>query len=318
MKIDPFILLLLALVAMAWAAPEVGVAGSRVNPSEVASWGVVGVFFFYGLKLSPQQWRAGLSNFRLHALVQLSTFLLFPLLILLVMPHHSPSMVWVGVFFVAALPSTVSSSVVMVSMARGNVAAAIFNASLSSLLGVVLTPLWMSLFISADMGGAPIGSVVVKLCLQVLLPVAAGMFCNRYWGLWAQGHGHALRIFDQAVILSIVYTSFCEGFFSGVFGSVSWTTLLLLGAGMVALFFTVYLIIGGLCRWLHLSQKETTTALFCGSKKSLVHGTVMSKIIVQDAATVSLLLLPIMIYHALQLLIVSFLATRRAKNSTIA
>lgn len=311
-----FIALLLLSIVAAWLAPSLGAANTLFVPSEIAGWGVSIIFLFYGLKLSPEKLRAGLSNIRLHTVVQLSTFVLFTLLVLgamLVVPHWRDNYyLWLGIYFLATLPSTVSSSVVMVSIARGNVTAAIFNASISSLIGVALTPLLMSFFISTDTGGAPLQDIILKLVLQVILPVSVGMVLNRYFGAFADRHRTTLRWFDQIVIIAIVYTAFCEGYTSGIFSSVSMTELVVLTIGMTALFFVVYAIIYGLCKWQKFNRQDSITALFCGSKKSLVHGTVMSRVIVADPSMVSILLLPIMIYHALQLVIVSVIAKRMA------
>lgn len=290
------------------------------SPAELAGWGVGVIFFFYGLKLSPAKLKAGLSNFKLHILIQLSTFVLFPLLVLgamaLVPDWRANYYIWLGVYFVAALPSTVSSSVVMVSLARGNVTSAIFNASISSLIGVLMTPLLMSFFISSANGGAEVSDVVVKLIIQVLLPVGAGMLLNKYLGVWADRHKMMLRWFDQSVIILIVYTAFCEGFAQGIFQSVSTIELLVLTLAMAALFFAAYGIIYAISKFLHFDRQDRITALFCGSKKSLVHGTVMSKVIVSDPSLVSIILLPIMIYHAFQLLIVSIIARSYSQQSS--
>lgn len=312
-----FILLLLLSIILAWLYPNIGVPNVWFSPSEVAGWGVSVIFFFYGLKLSPAKLRIGLSNIKLHVVVQLSTFILFPLLVLgtmMVVPSwQNDYYIWLGVYFVATLPSTVSSSVVMVSIARGNIPAAIFNASISSLLGVVLTPLMMSIFVSADTGGNALEDVILKLILQVILPVGAGMLLNHRLGAAADRHKTMLRWFDQSVIIAIVYTAFCEGFYSGIFSSVSTWTLLVLTLGMTALFMICYYIILGICNIMKFNREDRIVALFCGSKKSLVHGTVMSKVIVSDPSLISIILLPIMIYHAMQLIIVSFIAKQMSK-----
>lgn len=312
-----FILLLLLSILLAWLYPNIGVPNAWFSPSEVAGWGVSVIFFFYGLKLSPAKLRVGLSNIKLHVVVQLSTFVLFPLLVLgtmMVVPSWQNNYyIWLGVYFVATLPSTVSSSVVMVSIARGNIPAAIFNASISSLLGVVLTPLMMSIFVSADTGGNALEDVILKLILQVILPVGAGMLLNRRFGAAADRHKTMLRWFDQSVIIAIVYTAFCEGFDSGIFSSVSTWTLIVLTLGMTALFMICYYIILGICNLMKFNREDRIVALFCGSKKSLVHGTVMSKVIVSDPSLISIILLPIMIYHAMQLIIVSFIAKQMNK-----
>lgn len=313
-----FIALLLLSIVAAWLAPAIGMPNAWFSPSEAAGWGVSVIFFFYGLKLSPTKLRNGLSNVRLHTLVQLSTFVLFPLLVLGVMfavpDWHSNYYLWLGVYFVATLPSTVSSSVVMVSIAKGNLPAAIFNASISSLIGVALTPLLMSFFITSEAGGNSLQDIILKLILQVIVPVGAGMLLNRRFGAAADRHKVMLRWFDQGVIIAIVYTAFCEGFSSGIFESVSTTELIVLTIGMTLLFFVAYYIIYGVCRLLKFNREDMITALFCGSKKSLVHGTVMSRVIVADPSLVSIILLPIMIYHAMQLIIVSFIAKRMGKE----
>lgn len=308
--LDPFIFALIAAIFVAWLFPSLGIERNSINPSAIANWGVGVIFFFYGLKLNGSKLKAGLKNGRLHILIQLSTFILFPLLVWPFMPAE-PNTLWLGVFFVACLPSTVSSSVVMVSLARGNIAGAIFNASLSSLLGVAITPLLMSLYLSGQAGSAPLGDVLIGLVFQVIVPICLGMGLNRWWGEWAEKTKGMLRIFDQTVIIAIVWTSFCEGFSSGIFQSVSWEILLWLIVGMSALFFGAYGIILLLCKLLKFNREDRITALFCGSKKSLVHGTVISKVLVSNSSMTALLILPIMIYHALQLVFVSVIAKTR-------
>lgn len=317
-KVDIFVLLLLLMIVLAWFAPCVGVDNGVFVPSDVANWGVVVVFFMYGVKLSRNNFVDGVRNVKLHALVQGTTFLLFPLLVLMVIygfgMGDNMSMLWLGIFFVAALPSTVSSSVVMVSIARGNVGAAIFDASLSSLLGIVLTPVWMSIFLTTDMGAVGFGDVVLKLIVQVVLPVGIGMTLNSRMSEWVQRHKVGLKWCDQGVILAIVYTSFCEGFYDGIFDGIGWGDLGLLIVGMGLLFGIVYGIITLISGVIGFNREDKIVALFCGSKKSLVHGTVISKVLISDRAAVGVMILPIMVYHALQLVIVSVIATKKGRE----
>lgn len=317
LKDNLFVLLLGVVIFLAYLAPGVGGDYGVVSGSQIAGWGVSFVFFFYGLKLPISEFARALVNVKLHVVVQLATFVLFPLLVLAVVfatgVKVESSAMWLGIFFVACLPSTVSSSVVMVSIAGGNVGAAVFNASISSLIGVFITPLWMSMFMSKVAGGVSFSGVVLELILQVLCPIVLGMLLHKHWGKWANAHSLTLKWFDQSVILAIVYTSFCESFARDMFAGVAVSTLLWLSVGMIGLFFVVYLIIGIVCRWLKFSTQDRIVALYCGSKKSLVHGTVMGKVLVADAALLGVVLLPIMIYHALQLVVVSILAQRQAK-----
>src|SRR5690606_23936109 len=131
--------------------------------------------------------------------------------------NDTNQLLWLGVFYVAALPSTVSSSVVMVSIAGGNMSAAIFNASISSILGVFITPIWMTLFIGATDAEMDTTQVIIKLCFQVLLPVIVGLYLHKWLGHLSERYKGALRLFDQVIILLIVFTSFCESVAGNMF-----------------------------------------------------------------------------------------------------
>lgn len=221
--------------------------------------------------------------------------------------------IWLGIFFLAALPSTVSSSVVMTNIARGNVPAAIFDASFSTLLGVFITPLWMRIFVDAETGGRGFGVVLLSLTAQAILPIILGVLANRRWGEFSRRNEKRLRKFDQATIVLIVYTSFCNSFAEKMFDGLSGGTLLGLSLGMVALFFVVFGIVYVVCRALRFSREDAVATLFCGSKKSLVHGVATSRVILSAPNMAGILILPTMIYHALQLIIVSVIAQRFAK-----
>lgn len=221
--------------------------------------------------------------------------------------------IWLGIFFLAALPSTVSSSVVMTNIARGNVPAAIFDASFSTLLGVFITPLWMRIFVDAETGGRGFDVVLLSLTAQAILPITLGVLANRRWGEFSRRNEKRLRKFDQATIVLIVYTSFCNSFAEKMFDGLSGGTLLGLSVGMVALFFVVFGIVYVVCRALRFSREDAIATLFCGSKKSLVHGVATSRVILSAPNMAGILILPTMIYHALQLIIVSVIAQRFAK-----
>lgn len=315
--IDKFVLAILVVIGFAWAWPGPGAYSGAFSLKLLATAGVSLIFFFYGLRLSLEKLRNGLSSLRLHVLVQASTFILFPLLVLplyMVGRQGELSGLWLGIFFLACLPSTVSSSVVMVSIAGGNIPGAIFNASLSALAGVFLTPLWMSMALGSTGPGPELSGVVLKLALQVLLPVIMGMALHARWGRWAERHKGALRLSDQGVILLIIYTAFCDSFAGHLFAGFRWSLLLLLAVGMVALFGLVFALIGTATRLLGFSREDRITALFCGSKKSLVHGTVMAKVLFAGSGSLGLLLLPLMLYHALQIVLCSVIARRMAEQ----
>jgi sodium/bile acid cotransporter 7 len=149
----------------------------------------------------------------------------------------------------------------------------------------------------------------------VLVPVVLGMLLHGKWGFFAEKYRKQLRYFDQSIILLIVYTSFCESFAKKMFTGYSLSQILILGLGMTALFFLVYMMVKAVCVSLKFSREDTITAVFCGSKKSLVHGTVMSKVLFPGSDIVGIILLPLMLYHALQLITASIIAQYIARNS---
>lgn len=318
--LDGFLISLLGMILLAYLWPLPGTDHSPVPLGTIASVGVSLIFFFYGLRLSPEKLKAGLSNWRLHVLIHLSTFIFFPLLALAIRPFfvgEENQVMWLAIFFLMALPSTVSSSVVMVSIAGGNIPGAIFNASISSLMGVFITPVWMGIVLESGSGEFDFTSVVGKLALQVLLPVALGIGLNKKWGAWAEQRKKYIRYFDQSTILLIVYTSFCESFDNDLFSEFSMRDIVLLGAGMLLLFFVIFKLLQLFSRLLKFSREDEITAVFCGSKKSLIQGAVMSKVLFAGGANAGVMLLPIMLYHALQLIAASSIAQRMSRYKLI-
>ncbi len=315
-KLNGFIIALLMAIPVAYFFPK----GSTIlHLNEVTDVGIGLIFFFYGLKLSMSTFRSGVRNYKLHLLIHLSTFVLFPLLVLpfkSLMSGETAQLLWVGMFFLAVLPSTVSSSVVMVSIAKGNIPAAIFNASLSGLLGVILTPLWLGLVID-DAQGVSVLTVITKLLLQIVLPLTLGIMLHHKIGHLAVKKSTLIGYFDKTVIVLIVYSSFCLSFNTNLFSGMQLEVLLLLYAAILALFLLVMLVVNLISKKLGFSTEDRVTALFCGSKKSLVHGSVMAKIMFGHSINASIYILPVMIYHMSQLLIIAFIAERYRKRRTI-
>jgi sodium/bile acid cotransporter 7 len=306
-KFNGFIAALLFSILIAWFLPT----GPEVLPLKtITDIGIGFIFFFYGLKLSPAEFKAGFRNYRVHILIQLTTFVVFPLLVLAftsLFEGGTSSQLWLALFFLGALPSTVSSSVVMVSLARGDVPTAIFNASLSGLMGIIVTPLWLSLFMASS-SQFEFGAVVQKLVIQIILPLVIGLFLQKYLGNLARKNSRKISFFDKSVIVLIVYSSFSTSFSSELFTTVGLFDLLKLTTLVTLIFFAVYFGLGIVSRWMKLSTKDEITAKFCGTKKSLVHGSVMVKVIFGNSASNALYLLPIMLYHIMQLLVIAVFA----------
>jgi sodium/bile acid cotransporter 7 len=318
-KIDNFVLAIIAVVIIAYFFPEPGSGQSKIPLDTISSIGVSLIFFFYGLKLSPEKIRSGLKNWKLHVLIQASTYLLFPAIVIIAYPflkeaHFS---IWLAFLFLAALPSTVSSSVVMVSIAKGNIPAAIFNASISGLIGIAITPLWVGLFLEQAAADFDLGHIYLKLLTEILLPVVLGLALQRFGHSYTVRYNKYLTLFDKTIVLLIVYKSFAESFEKNVFSSVHVFDLLVIALAVVLLFYGIYGIVGWIARRLGFNREDTITARFCGTKKSLVHGTVFSKVLFSASMPAGLILLPLMLFHAIQIFIVSIIASRLAKEKEI-
>lgn len=308
--LNGFLLGIFAAIGMAALLPEFGSLESNIPWKPLIQVGIALLFFFYGLKLDPNQLRSGLSNWKLHALIQLTTFLGFPLLVMGLVsffPGLDPNFA-LGISYLGALPSTVSASVVLVSIAGGNVAAAIFNASISSLLGVVLTPVWMRLAGGEVAGELDLWASIVDLSFKVVLPVLLGLFLHRSLFPKIKPYLNRLKYLDQTVILSIVFTTFSESFSQKLFASFSWMSLGGLALFMLSILLLVVGILFILVRVLSFSQEDRIAALFCGSTKSLVHGVAIGKVLFPSSAILGLVLLPVMLYHLQQLILGSILA----------
>ncbi|WP_430972652.1 bile acid:sodium symporter family protein [Sunxiuqinia rutila] len=314
---DGFITGILVMILLAYLLPGIGKEGSTIELKVVIRYGISLLFFFYGLRLSPEKLKNDLSNWRLHLLIQGITFLIFPLTVLAFHPLFAGTdheILWLSVFFLAALPSTVSSSVVMVSIAEGNISSAIFNASISGVIGILLTPLWMSLFMERQTEAFAFGQVLHDLVIQILIPVFVGLILHRWWGKWANRNKAYLSLFDKSVILMVVYRSFSDSFLNGIFSSIALHELLLLGGSVIGLFFFIFEGTKYLTKRLHFNREDRITVLFAGSKKSLVHGSVMVMVLFGDTTIGSLFLVPVMIYHAFQLFYISIIARRYARE----
>jgi len=312
-KPDWFIIGILLMILTAYLFPGIGNEGSRVELKTVVHYGIMVLFFFYGLRLSPGELKNDLSNWRLHILIQSITFILFPLVVLLFRPllEHTPyDMLWLAVFFLAALPSTVSSAVVMVSIAKGNIPSAIFNASISGIIGILITPAWMGLFLENQSEAFSFIQALGDLLVQILLPVCAGMAAHAFLGKWAKANSRYIGIFDRSVILAIVYNSFSDSFSEGIFSSIGLQELAILGVSVIGLFFLIYEATRMMVRLMRFNREDGITVLFCSSKKSLIHGSVFSSVLLAGTPYISLFLVPIMIYHAFQLFYISIVAHR--------
>jgi len=318
-KPDWFLIGMVVAVTLAWACPGPGADGGWLHPELLTKGGVALIFFLHGLALSFAALKAGTLRWPLHVVVQTCTFVLFPVLGLLLLALAgrwiSPEL-RLGFLYLCALPSTVSSSVAMTAAARGNVAAAVFNATLSSLLGVFLTPFWMGALMKADGGaGLPLGKVIVDLVCWLVLPLLLGQLLRPLLGSWATRNKTLINKVDRTTILLLVYTSFCDSFKQGIWSGHGVVSPLIGFVGSLVIFVLAMTIVSFICTRLHFTPEDKIAAVFCGSKKSLASGVPMAKLMFGAHPALSMILLPIMIYHPLQLVICGVLAGRWARRS---
>jgi sodium/bile acid cotransporter 7 len=282
--------------------------------------GVALIFFLHGLMLAPAAFRAGTLRWPLHVIVQLSTFVLFPLLglaLLALLGSHVSDDLRVGIFFLCALPSTVSSSVALTAVARGNVPAALFNATLSSVIGVFITPLWLTVVRPAGATcGLPLGSVIWDLVCWLILPLALGQLLRPLLGGFASHHKPQISRVDRATILLLIYTSFCDSFVAGIWRDQGVASLLMAAGLCVVVLAIIMTATSGLARAANLPFDERIVAIFCGSKKTLASGVPMARLIFGHDPGLSVILLPLMIYHPLQLVVCGWFAARWGRRAS--
>lgn len=290
--------------------PATGVAATIV--AEMTKIAIFLLFFLHGAKLAPRAVLDGVSNWRLQLFVLLATFAVFPALGLglrFLVGHQLAAPLETGVLFVCLLPSAVQSSIAFTSIARGNVPAAICAASASNLAGILLTPLLVGLLMNAHAGFSL--SSVGDVALQLLLPFALGQLGRPVIGAFLRRHAAVTSYVDRGSILLVVYGAFSAGVASGVFRGVDAIDLVWV-LGLDALLLASVLCITTLgSRWLGLPTDDEIAIVFCGSKKSMASGIPMANILF-PTDTVGLIVLPLMLFHQIQLFACAFLAQRYA------
>ena len=306
-RLDPYLILLLVAVVLGIWLPV------HDQSAMVFDWivysAIILLFFLYGARLSPKAVRDGLLHWRLQSLVFLSTYVAFPLvgaaLIFASGSFIAPSLLK-GVMFLCVLPSTVQSSIAFTSIARGNVAAALTSASVSNLIGVALTPLLVGLLVDAKGQGFSAHSLQ-NIALQILLPFCLGQLARPWLQAWLTRHARLTSTVDRGSILLVVYAAFSEGTVSGAWSRISLGDLV----GITVLACVLLAVMMGLMqfagRLLGFDRGDRIAALFCGSKKSMASGVPMAGILF-TGSDAPLVILPLMVFHQVQLFVCAFLA----------
>lgn len=311
LKLDPLIGLIITAVILAVLFPARGQFAHYF--SIATNIGIGLLFFLYGARLSPSEALAGLKHWRLHLTILAFTFVFFPVLGLLLKPmeYATSHELYLGILYLCLVPSTVQSSVAFTSIARGNIAGAIVSASASNLIGVIATPILVMLLMSSGTGVQVDSSVFINIATQLLLPFALGQLLRKWVGDFAAKKG--TKIVDRGSIAMVVYSAFSAGMVQGIWSRVSFldlVTLTVLSIAMVAfmLWFTKFV-----AERLRFDRPDVIAIEFCGTKKSLATGLPMAAVIF-GGAKVGILILPLMIFHQVQLMMCATLASRYAQQ----
>ncbi|RZI78611.1 MAG: bile acid:sodium symporter [Variovorax sp.] len=317
---DNFTLALICTVTLASLLPASGGVAHFFEGLTTVAIGAL--FFLHGAKLSREAILSGITHWRLHLLVLGCTFALFPLLGFALRPVLSPLVtpqLYTGVLFLCVLPATVQSAIAFTSMARGNIPAAVCSASASTLLGVFITPVLVNLLVVPHGGGVSGGAVdaIGRILLQLMLPFVAGHLLRPWIGGWIKQRAGALRFVDQGSILLVVYTAFSAAVIEGLWKQVPLSALLGLVLVCGVLLALALVSTTWIARKLGFDKEDEITIVFCGSKKSLASGIPMAKVLFASHA-VGAIVLPLMLFHQMQLMVCAVLARRYAMRAEAA
>ena len=311
---DNFTLALLAVIAIATFLPCEG--QGAVIFGWATTLAIALLFFMHGAKLSREAILTGAGHWRLHLLVFGCTLVMFPLLGLALKPLLTPMVgneLYLGILYLCALPATVQSAIAFTSLARGNIPAAICSAAASSLLGIFLTPVLVMLLLGVEGEAGSTLDSIGKIVLQLLVPFIAGQFARRWIGAWVTRNKGWLKSVDQGSILLVVYTAFSDAVVEGLWQLIPLSRLVALTLVCCALLALVLWLTHWLARRLGFNLEDSITILFAGSKKSLATGVPMAQVLFASSA-VGMIILPLMIFHQIQLMVCAVLAQRYAQR----
>lgn len=316
LALDRFTILLVLMVLLATLLPISGQLAYYFNILTTVAIAVL--FFLHGAKLSREAVIEGMLHWRMHALVFIFTFLIFPLIGLLSRPVLEPvlgqQLYW-GFLFMCFLPSTVQSSIAFTSLAKGNVAGAVCSASFSNIIGMFITPILVSYFIlgQSQHDFDPTKSIV-QITLLLLVPFIFGQLLRPFIFPQMRKFPSVVKVFDQGSILMVVYGAFSSAVVAGLWQQVSGITLIYLTLACSVLLTVVMLLALYLPKWLGFNQADQITIFFCSSKKTLASGVPMAQILF-IGQPLGMIVLPIMIFHQIQLMVCGVIANQWSKNN---
>lgn len=311
-RLDPFLLSLIAAIVLATFLPCRGETAHAF--SLLTTLCIAVMFFLQGARLQPAAVLDSVRDWRLQGSVLACTFILFPVLGLVlraIFPDLLSADMWRGVLFLCCLPSTVQSSIALTSIARGNVPASICAATLSNVAGIVITPLLVTLVVQR--GNVWSGHAILDVATQLLLPFGLGQLLHSRIGEWARQRKKLLSLTDRGSIVLVVYTAFSHAVVEGIWHRVSAHDLLVSAAVDIVILQIALGLTRLFGRMMGFSTESVISLMFCGSKKSLASGVPMANVLF-PAATVGTIVLPLMMYHQIQLFVCTLLARREARR----
>lgn len=315
LALDRFTILLIVMVILASLLPISGLAADIF--SVITSVAIAILFFLHGAKLSREAVVQGIMHWKFHMVVFAFTFALFPILGLLAKPLLLPMLgkeLYWGFLFMCFLPSTVQSSIAFTSVAKGNVASAVCSASFSNIVGMFITPVLVSFFIlgQSQHGFDPTSSIL-QITLLLLVPFILGQILRPYVYPYMLKLPGIVKAFDQGTILMVVYGAFSGAVVADLWQEVSWQTLLILTIACSVFLTIIMLLALYIPKWLGFNREDQVAMFFCSSKKTLASGVPMAQILF-IGQPLGMIVLPIMIFHQIQLMVCGVIANYWSKH----
>lgn len=306
---DGFLVMLLVMVVLATVVPCSGRSAQIFDYLKIAA--IVLLFFLHGAKLSREAIVKGMLNWRLHFTTLAITFVLFPILglVILRLPFLEQGLLS-GFLYLTILPSTVQSSIAFTSIAKGNVSAAICAATLSNLLGMFMTPLLVAALIDSENGTLPLSlDSFWKISLQLLLPFIVGHAMRPWMGAWVERNKTWIGRTDRSSILLVVYTAFSAAVVDGLWSRCTLLDLITMTVISITLLVLILWFTWWVGNRLSFCREDRIVLLFCGSKKSLATGVPLAGVLFEPS-DLGVILLPVMIFHQVQLIVCAYVARR--------
>ena len=324
LPINGFLLGLIISIGAACVFPEVGAHGGILKSEVTTKLGVIAIFFLQGILLPTEKLKRAILEWRLHLFIQTFNFIIVPLLALLVVTLFSEYIkpdLRIGILFLSILPTTISTAVLFSSLAGGNIGGAIFNTSLSNIIGVFIVPIWTAWLLSgASEQSIEVAPLLIKIVLLILLPMLVGQSFRPFMRNQAQTHKKGIGRFNMGMIFYMLYVAFCDSVKSGIWFDQGFSIVISAVTISFVLLLMVKSLVFVIIKVFKFNYSSAVTAFFCASQKTLAAGVPMGTSIFttinNTIPELGVVLLPLMCYHSFQILIGGFIISRIKENST--